>query len=155
MERCSHRDHRVILRYSRRILSLLLSLPRSVFSPFSRVWVANVRPAVVLFYDLALLVLLLICSPPLCLIPDNGARQRHLYLIVSTHPSLWISSRLRFPIISTPSLCVRPLSSSLALAPIVCAYYLLLLTPFVVCIFFYPSFLLLFCLYSSLTVVLP
>jgi hypothetical protein len=31
----------------------------------SRVWVANVRPAVVLFYNLALLVLRLILFPPL------------------------------------------------------------------------------------------
>lgn len=48
---------------SHRVLSLLLSFLALAFllSP-SRVWV-NVRPAVVLFYDLALLVLRLICSP--------------------------------------------------------------------------------------------
>jgi len=47
----------------------------------------------------------------------------HLYLIVSIHPSLWISSRVCVFLSSLSRRCVFGLSSSLALALIVCAYY--------------------------------
>jgi len=91
---------------------------------------------------------------PSCLIPDNGGRQRHLYLIVSTHPSLWISSRLRFPTTTTPSLCVRSPILSCSRSYRMC---ILLTTfdPFLRVYIFYLTFLLPTCLYSSLTVVLP
>jgi hypothetical protein len=59
VEHCPHRDQRVILWYSRRVLSLLPSFPRSGFS-LPLVWIVSVRPAVVLFYNLALLLLRLI-----------------------------------------------------------------------------------------------
>jgi hypothetical protein len=49
---------------SHRVLSLLLSFTRSGFSLLSLVWVASVRPAVVLFYNLAYWCYGLICSPP-------------------------------------------------------------------------------------------
>jgi len=115
------------------------------FVPLSPVWVANVRPAVVLFYDLALLVLRLIC-PHLCFMPDDGTHQPHLYLIVSiTPPSLDLISSA----FSYHHYPVAVCSASLALAPIVCSYYFLPLTLFVVYIF-YSTFLLLFCLYSPL-----
>lgn len=75
----------------------------------SRVWVTNVCPAVVLFYDLALLLLPLIFSdlfyagrrhPPTSLISHSPHTPRSLDFI----------SCLRFPII-TPSLCVQPVLS--------------------------------------------
>ena len=98
--------------------SLCFFLP---LSSLSRVWVANVRPAVVLFYDLALLMLPLI---PLCFMPDDGTPSLTSFISHSLHTpqSPDLISCLRFPIITIPSLCVRPLVS-LALALIVCAYY--------------------------------
>ena len=84
--------------------------------------------------------------PSLCFMPDGGTYQRHLYLIVSIHPSLWISSR--FPIITTPSLCVRPL----LLSPLSYVHITFLpLTPFVVYIF-YPTFSFSFVYIPPLTV---
>lgn len=84
-------------------------LHRSCFSlcltPLSSVWVANVRPAVVLFYDPALLVLRLIWLPSV-LCRTTTATEHHLYLIVSQ--SLDLISCLRFPTIITLSSCVQP-----------------------------------------------
>jgi len=133
------------LAVSHRVLSLLLSFPALVFLlPLSRVWVASVRPAVVLFYNLALFVLRLIC-PLLCFMPDDGINRPHLYLIVSIHPSLWISSCLYVFLPSLPRCCVCSVLSSLALDPIVCPYYSSAFEPFRSVYIFYPSFLL--CLY--------
>lgn len=75
------------------------------FLPLSRVWVSNARP-VVLFCNLALLVLRQICSslfhagklPPSSFIPHNFRTPRSLDLI----------SCLRFPTVITPPLCVQP-----------------------------------------------
>jgi hypothetical protein len=129
VERCPHRDHGLILRYSHRVLSLFLSFRRSGFFPPSRVWVTSVRPAVVLFYDPTLLVLRLILF--LRFMPDDGTPTSFIFQSPSTQ-SLWISSRLRFLIITTPSLCVRPLLLSL-LSYVHITF--LPSTPFVVCIF--------------------
>ena len=102
------------------VLTAVLS-PLWFFSSLPRVWVASVRPAVVLFYDPPLFVLRLIC-PLLCFMPDGGIYRPHLYLIVSIHPSLWISSRVCVFLSSLPRCCVFGVSP-LALALIVCAYY--------------------------------
>jgi hypothetical protein len=96
----------------RPVLTAVLS-PLCFFSSLSlsRVWVASVRPAVVLFYDPALFVLRLIC-PLLCFMPDDGTHQPHLYLIISIHPSLWISTRVCVSLPSLPRCCVFGLSCS-------------------------------------------
>jgi hypothetical protein len=52
------------------VLTAILSSLWFLFS-LPRVWVASVRPAVVLFYDLPLFVLRLIC-PLLCFMPDDS-----------------------------------------------------------------------------------
>ena len=79
----------MISRSSYRVLSLLLSFgPSGFFTSTSlpRVWVANGRPAVVLFYNLALLVLLLILIPSV-LCRTTAPTEHHLYLIVSASGS--------------------------------------------------------------------
>ena len=65
MERRPHRDQRMILRYLTAFCPYCYPFPPLFFFPISlsRVWVANVHPAVVLFYYPALLVLLIILSP--------------------------------------------------------------------------------------------
>ena len=108
----------MILRYSHCFLSLPPFSPRSDFPP-SHVWVACVRPAVVLFYDLALFVLRLICSP--LFYAGRHPRTSFIFHPLHTPRSLDLMSCLRFPTITTPSLC--SVSSSLALDFIVCAYY--------------------------------
>jgi hypothetical protein len=62
----------------------------------------------------ALFVLRLIC-PPFCFMPDDGTHQRHLYLIVSIHPSLRISSRVCVFLSSLTRCCVRSLLPLLSL----------------------------------------
>ena len=76
------------------------------FLPLPRVWVPNVRPAVVLFYNLALQVLRLICSPLFYAgqLPQSSFVFHTLY----TPQSLDFISRLCSPTTVTPSLCVRP-----------------------------------------------
>jgi len=71
--------------------------------------------------------------------PDDGTHQHHLYFGPHKPRSLDLISCLRFPIIITPSLCVQSLSSSLALALIVCAYYFSAFNPFR-CVYFPPDF---------------
>ena len=96
----------MILRHPHRVLSLLCCHFLALFFvSLSRVWVANVRPAVVLFYNLALLVLRLICSH-LCFMLDDGTHRPHLYLIVLHTPPLRISSRVCVFLPSLPYRCV-------------------------------------------------
>jgi len=52
-----------------------------------------------------LFLLRLIC-PLLCFMPDDDTHRPHLYLIVSIHPSLWISSRVCVFLPSLPRCCV-------------------------------------------------
>lgn len=97
----------------------------------SVVWVANVRPAVVLFYNPALLVLRLIFP---CFMPDDGTRH-HLYLIAPYVPVSGSHLVSAFPYYHHPVVVCSALSS-LALAHIVCAYYFFCPVPFH-CVYFF------------------
>ena len=72
------------------------------FFPLSRVWVSNARP-VVLFCNLALLVLRQICSS---LFHAGNYPHHRLYLVTSVHPGLWTSFRVCVSLLSLPHLCV-------------------------------------------------
>jgi hypothetical protein len=61
--------------------------------------------------------------PLLCFMPDDGA-QRHLYLIVSIHPGLWISSRVYVFLPSLPRRCVFGLSCSRSYRMCILLFYL-------------------------------
>ena len=76
------------------------------------------------------------CPPPSVLYRTAAPTKRHLYLIVSYTP---VSGPHLVSPFSYHHYPVAVCSASLALAPIVCAYYFLPLTPFVVYIF-YPTF---------------
>jgi len=148
VERCPNRDQRVISRSSCPYCCHFIALVFTSTS-LSRVWVANVRPAVVLFYNPALLVHA--NFPPSVLCRTTAPTEHHLYLIVLASGSHLLSP---FPTIITRR-CLFSLSSPLALALglIVCAYYFFrFLTPFVVYIF-YPTLFPYLCLYSPLTFV--
>lgn len=117
----------------------------------SPVWVAGVRPAVVLFYNPALFVLRLICPPLLCFMPDAGTHQPHLYLIVSI-PTPVPGSHLvstfsyhHYPV----AVCPVPLLSCSRSYRMCILFRLRILNLFDVYIF-YLTFLLPLCLYSPL-----
>lgn len=109
----------------------------------SRVWVTNVRPAVVLFYNLALLVLRLILIPTV-LCRTTAPTEHHLYLMVPASGSHLVStfSHYRRPVV------VHPVSSSLALDFIVCAYYFPPFLTLLVVYIFHPTLFPSLCLYS-------
>jgi hypothetical protein len=133
----------VISRTPHRDLSLLLSFIALVFAsashPLSCVWVANVRPAVVLFYNPALLVLRLIWFPSV-LCRTAAPTEHHLYLIVPASGSHLVSafSYYHHPVIVCS---VSPCSRF-----IVCAYYFFdpfrceyfLSDPFLLPLFIFP-----------------
>ena len=138
-----------------RVLSLLLSFPRFVSFPLSILCMGRQSSSgccVILrspfigatsnFFSTVL------CRP---MAPTN-------IIYISQSPYNPVSgSHLvsAFSYITTPSLCVRSLSSSLALAFIVCAYYFLPLTPFILCIFSIRLLSFSSVYIASLTVVLP
>jgi len=109
------------------------------FLPLSRVWVLNVRPAVVLFYNLALLVLRLICSPPFYAgqLPPSSFISHNLHT-----PGLWISFRVCVFLLLLPRRCVFSLVLSCSRSYHMCI--LLFFSPFppFVVYIFYPPFLL-------------
>jgi len=117
--------------------------PLWFFSFLSRVWVASVRPAVVLFYNLALFMLRLIC--PLSVLCRTTASTDLIYISSSPYTPVSGShlvsafSYHHYPV----AVCVR--FSSLALDLIVCPYYSSSFEPFRSVYIFCPSFLL--CLY--------
>jgi len=137
-----HRNQRMILRPPRRVLSLLLSFPRSVLRlSISCMGCERSSGCCVILRSR------FIGATP-NLFPSLYARRRHPLTSFISHslhtpPSLDLISCLRFPTITTPSLCVRPLIP-LALAPIICSYYF---DPFR-CVYFlsdlFPFFLFIF-----------
>ena len=153
MERCPHRDQRVILWYSHRVLSLLLSFPRSGFSlSISCMGHERSSGCCVILRSRSIGATSNFVPPPLFYAgrrrPPTSLISHSLHTPVSGSHLLSAFSYHHYIV----AVCLASLSSSLALALIVCAYYFLPLTPFVVYIS-YPTFLL--CLYSpSLTVVL-
>ena len=142
MERCPYRDQRVISWYSCRVLSLLLLFPRSGFSPLSCMGRKCSSGCCVILRSR--FIHATSNFVPLRFMPDDGTHERHLYLIVSYVPQfldLISFSYHHYPV----AVC----SASLALAPIVCAYYFPTFDPFR-CVYFLSDLFLLFCLYSPL-----
>jgi len=109
VEHCPHRDQRMILRYSHRVL--LLSRPPPTF-PHSSISCMGCEHSsgccVILrsrFIDATHNFV------PLCFILEDGTHQRHLYLIL-LQLSLWTSSRVSIFPSSLPCRCVFDLSCS-------------------------------------------
>jgi hypothetical protein len=145
VERRPHRNQRMILRHPHRVLSLPLSFPRSVFRLSISCMGCERSSGCCVILRSCFIGATSNLFPPLFY-----ARRRHPPTSFISHgPPLWISSRVCVFLPSLPRRCVSGLSSSLALAPIICSYYFLTLTRFVVYIF-HPTFLLLLCLYSPL-----
>jgi hypothetical protein len=138
-----HRNQRMILRHSHRVLSFLLSFPRSVFRPSISCMGCERSSGCCVILPSRFIDATLIC-PHFRFMPDDGTHQPHLYLIVSIRPPLWISSRVCVFPPSLPRRCVFGLSCSRSYR-----MFILLSTfgPFR-CVYFYPTFLLLFRLYS-------
>ena len=150
MERRPHRDQRMILRYLTAFCPYCYLFPPLFFFPISLSRVGRERSS-------GCCVILLSrfigathnFVPLLCFIPDDGTHQRHLYLIVSYTP---VSGPHLVSPFSYHHYPVAVCSASLALAPIVCAYYFFAFDPSR-CVYFLSDLPLLFCLYSPLTVV--
>jgi hypothetical protein len=140
VERYPHRDQRVILRYSYRVLSLLSFPPALVFSSFS-------LPLSCMGRECPSGCCVILRSPFIRAMsnlspPQFYAGRRHLPTSFISHrlhtpQSLDLISCLRFPIITTPLLCVRCLSPLLSLLSYVHITFLPL-TTFVVYISIRP-----------------
>jgi hypothetical protein len=138
VERCPHRDQRMILRYSHRVLSLLLSFLPLFFPHLSVSCMGRERSSgcCVILRSRFIGATHNFVPPPLFYTGRRHPPTSFISHSLHTPQSLDLISRLRFPIITTPSLCVRPLLLSL-LSYVHITF--LPLIPFVVYIF-YPTF---------------
>jgi len=137
-----------------RVLSLLLSFHRSGFCLYLSIscMATNVRPVVVLFYNLALLVLRLILFPSV-LCRTTAPTEHHLYLLVPVSGSHLVSTFFYYHrpvfVFSLVLSCSRFYRMCILLF-----LFLSFLTPSVVYIF-YPTLFPSLCLYSPLTFATP
>jgi len=109
VKRCPHRDQRMILRYSHRVL--LLSFPPSTFPHSSILCMGCERSSGCCVILRSRFIDATHNFVPLRFIPEDGTHQRHLYLIL-LHPSLRTSSRVSVFLSSLPCRCVFDLSCS-------------------------------------------
>lgn len=138
----------MILRFPHCVLSLLLSFRRSGFH-LSIPCTGRKRSSGCCVILRSRLIAATSNFVPLRFMPDGGSHQHHLYLLVSTHPSLWISSCVCVFLLSLPRRCVFSLVLSCSRPYRMCILLFLPFDPFRLYIF-YPTSLPFLCLYSLL-----